>query len=223
MPARQRPQSGPAWKKEDDRRGLPVVPIVLGVIVLIAVIAIVASSVSQDDAGTSTEGLEQVGPVAVEGATLPQLPESGDDPAVGALAPTLEGRSFDGSAVTIGADGRPKLVVFLAHWCPHCQAEVPKLVDWFGANGVPADVDVYGVATSTDEARPNFPPSAWLEREGWDRPTLADSADGTAAQAFGLSAFPFFVGLDRDNQVVVRGSGELSDDQWESLLAAVRG
>ena len=46
-----------------------------------------------------------------------------------------------GCAVSIEADGRPKIVVFLAHWCPHCQAEVPRLVDWFGENGVPDDVD----------------------------------------------------------------------------------
>jgi len=221
---RPQPQSGPAWRKDDDKRGLPVVAIVLGLIALIAVIALVSSQLSQDDDDdTTTAGLEQVGPVAVEGAGLPPLPQTGDDPAVGTEAPGLEGRSFDGSAVSIGADGRPKVVVFLAHWCPHCQAEVPNLVEWFSDNGVPDDVDVYGVATSTTETRPNFPPSAWLEREGWDRPTMADSADGTAAQAFGLSAFPFFVGLNSDNQVVIRGSGELSSDQWEALLAAVRG
>lgn len=223
MPRPQPPKSGPAWKKGGDSRSFPVVPIVIGVIVLIAVIAIVASSLGQDEDTTASDGLQQVGPVAVEGSALPQLPDAGDDPAVGAQAPSVEGQSFDGSPVTIGADGRPKVVVFLAHWCPHCQAEVPSLVAWFGQNGVPDDVDVYGVATATTEARPNFPPSAWLQREGWDQPTLADSEDSKAAQAFGLSAFPFFVALDGDNQVVARGSGELSTEQWEALLAAVRG
>jgi thiol-disulfide isomerase/thioredoxin len=200
-----------------------VVAIVLGLVVLVAVIAVVASQVSQHDDDASTEGLQQVAPVAVEGAVLAPLPQGGDDGAVGTAAPSLEGRSFDGTPITIGADGRPKVIIFLAHWCPHCQAEVPKLVEWFGANGVPSDVDVYGVATGTDKSRPNFPPSAWLEREGWDRPTMVDSADSTAAQAFGLSSYPFFVGLDGDNQVVTRGSGELSTGQWEALLDAVRG
>ena len=32
--------------------------------------------------------------------------------------------SFDGTPVEIAPDGKAKLVVFLAHWCPHCRAEV---------------------------------------------------------------------------------------------------
>jgi thiol-disulfide isomerase/thioredoxin len=212
--------TGPAWKKDGaDSRGLPVVPIILGVIALIAVIAIVASSMAEDDDAAS--GLQQVGPVAVSGDSLETLPE-GPDPAIGVTAPGLEGQSFDGSSVEIDDDGRPKVLVFLAHWCPHCQVEVPRIADWLAENGAPNDVDIYGVATGTSEERPNFPPSSWLEREGWDLPTLVDSEDGIAASAYGLSAFPFFVTLDSDHEVVARGSGELSTEQWESLLDAAR-
>src|SRR5690606_30424345 len=101
--------------------------------------------------------------------------------------------------------------------------EVPKIVDWIDENGAPEDVDVYGIATGTSEDRPNYPPSRWLDREGWDLPTLADTADGDVANAFGLSGFPFFVALDADHQVVMRGSGELSTEQWEALLQTTRG
>ncbi len=118
--------------------------------------------------------------------------------------------------------GVPKVLVFLAHWCPHCQREVPVLVDWLAEHGKPSDVDIYGIATGSTKDRPNFPPSAWLEKEGWDLPTVADSADGTAGMSFGLSAFPFFVALDADNDVVARGSGELSTEEWEGLLDEAR-
>src|SRR3546814_5923343 len=60
---------------------------------------------------------------------------------------------------------------------------------------MPEDVDVYGVSTSTNEERPNHPPSAWLDKEGWEYPTLADSPESQTATAFGLSGFPFFVAL----------------------------
>lgn len=215
-------RSGPAWKKGSDQTSLPIVPIIVGLVVIVAVIAIVASSMSSDEETASTEGLQEVAPVAVSGEPLPPTPEGGQDPAVGTTAPELEGEAFDGSAIEITDDGRPKVLVFLAHWCPHCQAEVPRLVDWFEDNGVPDDVDIYGIATGTSEERPNFPPSSWLDREGWERPTLADSQEGTAADAFGLSAFPFFVALDGDHQVVARGSGELSIEDWEALLDAAR-
>lgn len=213
---------GPNWKKESDQKSLPVVPIVIGVVVVLAIIAIFAAAMA-DDSKTSTEGLQQVGPVAVDGDPLPPMPDGGADPAVGVVAPEVEGQSFDGSSVEIGDDGRPKVLVFLAHWCPHCQVEVPKLVDWLGDNGVPEDVDVYGIATGTSQDRPNYPPSRWLDREGWDQPTLVDSNEGNVASAFGLSAFPFFVALDSDNAVVARGSGELSIPEWEALLDAARG
>ncbi|NCZ56650.1 MAG: hypothetical protein EBY86_08450 [Acidimicrobiia bacterium] len=60
--------------------------------------------------------------------------------------------------------GTPMLLVFLAHWCPHCQAEVPVLVKWNQSMLVPDNLDVIAVATGTDETAPNYPPSvcqAW--------------------------------------------------------------
>lgn len=219
MPAKP-PRGGPAWKQDDDGRKLPLVPIIVGVVALLAVIAIVASSVANED--SSDEDLQQTAPVSTSGDTLPKL-EGEQDAAIGAPAPALTGQSFDGSTVEIADDGRPKVVIFVAHWCPHCQVEIPKIVDWFGDNGVPDDVDVYAVATGTGEDRPNYPPSRWLEREEWEQPTLVDDEAGSAASAFGLSAYPFYVALDADNAVVARGSGELSTAAWESLLDLARG
>jgi thiol-disulfide isomerase/thioredoxin len=199
-----------------------VVPIVVvGVIALLALVAVVASLAGSGKGNGSDPadgGLRQTRPVVVSGQPLVLLPD-GPDPAVGAPAPVLEGSAFDGTAVRIAADGRPKVLVFLAHWCPHCQREVPVLSQWIAANGRPDGVDVYGIATGTTPDRPNFPPSAWLARERFTPPTLADDADGRAATAFGLSAFPFFVAVDADNHVVARLSGELSVPRWEALHA----
>jgi thiol-disulfide isomerase/thioredoxin len=193
------------------------------VAVILALVAVLLSDGAGDDKGSDPvpAGVEQTRPVAVEGDVLPPRAE-GDDPAIGSVAPAVDGASFDGTPVTIGDDGRPKVLVFLAHWCPHCQRTVPFLADWFEANGLPDDVDVYGVATSTSSDRPNYPPSTWLTREGWTPPTLADDDSSTAAQAYGLTSFPFFVVIGADGQVVARGSGELGAPQWEALLDAAR-
>ena len=43
-------------------------------------------------------------------------------------------------------------------------------------------------------------------------------AYGVPADAFGVSAFPFFVAVDGDNNVIARASGELTVDQWTGLL-----
>jgi len=203
------------------RRRRAVIPMTLGVVALLAVVAVLVSRGGDGDERTTAPGVEQTRPVAVTGGPLVPFVD-GNDPAVGATAPQLDGAGFDGTPLRIGADGRPKVLVFVAHWCPHCQREVPVLADWLARNGIPHGVDLYAVSTGTSPERPNYPPSAWLERERFVVPTLADDADGTAARAFGLSAFPFFVAIDRDNHVIARASGELSIEQWEGLIEQAR-
>jgi thiol-disulfide isomerase/thioredoxin len=192
----------------------------------VAVLAGIALGISLAGGGggddeTVDTNVAQARPVEVAGTPLAPLGD-GDDPAVGTPAPTLTGEGFDGEPVEIADDGRPKVVVFLAHWCPHCQREVPVLVDWVESGAKPDDVDLYGVATSTSPDRPNYPPSAWLEREGWTQPTLVDSEDSTAAAAYGLSAFPFFTAIDSDGNVAGRVTGELTPEELEALFDLAR-
>ena len=47
-----------------------------------------------------------------------------------------------------------------------------------------------------------------------------DDAQGTAAEAYGLSGFPFFAAVDGDGKVVERQSGEISMEQFDALIAA---
>src|SRR4029450_5388117 len=83
----------------------------------------------------------------VDGTALPVLPEAGDDPAVGRAAPVLQGQDLDGGQVTQPTSGRPTIILFLAHWCPHCQREVPLVQEWSDAGQLPEDVDLVAVAT----------------------------------------------------------------------------
>ena len=193
---------------------------VAGLVLVLAVAAIVSSSGSDDK--KSAAGLEEIRPVTVTGTALPELPQSGADPAVGQQIPEAKGQAFDGSPVEIRNDGRPKLILFVAHWCPHCQNEVPLLADHLRSNPLQG-VDLYTVSTGVVKARGNYPPSAWLEEEGWAAPTLADSDDGQAATAFGLSGFPYFVAVDSSGKVVARTSGEIGTDEFAALAAKARG
>jgi thiol-disulfide isomerase/thioredoxin len=113
------------------------------------------------------------------------------------------------------------MIVFVAHWCPHCQAEVPRLVS-LAKQGVFDGVQVSAVATSTSDQAPNYPPSAWLKDVKWPFPVLADSEAGTAAKAYGLSAFPYFVLVNPDGTVAGRGTGELPEDQLEANITALK-
>jgi hypothetical protein len=191
----------------------------IGAIVVVAlVVAVVASRGGSDDA----TDLPQTQPVTVSGNPLPTLADSGPDTAVGTVAPTLQGKSFDGAAVDV-APGTAKLVLFVAHWCPHCQREVPLLVDHLKGTKLPDGVELVTVATGTSKDAPNYPPSTWLDDEGWTAPVLADDADGTAAQAYGLPGFPYLVALDADGKVVGRVTGEFPTSTFDQLARAAAG
>lgn len=195
----------------------------IGLAALVAVAAAVALFLGRDDGGSDAAAPEAAAVVAVEGGALPvHDPDASVDPAVGMAAPGLAGMSTSGGRVAIPAGaGTPRAVFFLAHWCPHCQEEVPLIVDWVQAGGAPEGVELYGVATANDPDADNYPASTWLEREGWQLPTLLDDDTGSAGQAYGLRAFPFFVFVDADGQVAGRHAGELSIDALSERLQAL--
>ncbi len=160
--------------------------------------------------------------VTVEGANLPMMVQGVPDPAVGAVAPTLRGTDWDGNPVVIEPDGRPKVLIFLAHWCPHCQAEVPEIQAWINAGRLPADVDFYSVTIMNDHNRILWPPQDWLQGEGWTLPVLMDSQQAEAQLAYGANATPFYAVLDGQNRNLGRLSGRMGIAGIEALAAVAR-
>lgn len=180
-------------------------------------VAAVVLGGSEDPGATD---VKQTRPVSASGDALPPLTDPDD--AIGMKAPELTGESFSGDAVSIASDGTPKMILFLAHWCPHCQAEVPVLQSWIDRAGSPEGVEVVSVVTATDPNQPNYPPSEWLSREGWTVPVIVDDAASTGGQAFGVNGYPFFVFVDGEGNVQQRASGELSVEKIEEILATLR-
>jgi thiol-disulfide isomerase/thioredoxin len=213
--------------------------IVIGAIVVVALLAGLAvlltggddeSSGGVIDPSETTEPagpVEQTRPVEITGDPLPPLTDGlPTDPGVGMALPVLDGQSFDGTPITIGgeADGTT-LVVYLAHWCPACNAEVPELVELNNRDGVPEGMEVVAVSTAVDQTRANYPPSDWLADNDWPWPAMADDADSNAFVFSGGSGFPYLVILDENGEVVARESGTRSAEEiaaWiqESLASA---
>jgi cytochrome c biogenesis protein CcmG, thiol:disulfide interchange protein DsbE len=154
----------------------------------------------------------EVWPVTVTGAALDPLPQEGADPAVGQMAPQLSGFTFDGSTVAIDPSKGPVMLVFLAHWCPHCNREVPEFMKWKASGDVPANLQVIAVTTAVNPNRDFYPPSKWIVDKGWTWPVMADSETSDAAQAMGVSSFPFSVMIGEDGTVLGRVTGELGQD-----------
>ncbi len=213
---------------------IAVAVVVLVGVALAAAIVISRSSrddveayvVSEQDKGPAgiviASGDTELGTVSVSGTMLAPHDGSSPDPAVGLAPPELTGQDFAGNPLSITDDGTPKVVMFLAHWCPHCQREVPKVQSWLDTNGMPPGVSLYAVPTATVEGRDNYPPSQWLLGKNWTVPVLVDDAAGTAATAWGLGSYPYFVAVGPDGTVVQRASGELTQAQFYELVDAAR-
>lgn len=206
-------------------------------VIIVVVLALVTGGViwatsSGDDKTTATADtgvdltdLPTSQPVSVNGDVLsPYDVAESPDPSVGLVAPLISGLDFEGDAIAVDPSARgPYMIVFLAHWCPHCNAEVPRLLDWKGSGAVPAELNVLGVATAVSESAPNYPPAEWFSNRGWSWPVLVDQSlgdgeGGVAATAFGATGWPYFVIIGADGLVKARVSGEIEVSDLQVIV-----
>lgn len=197
------------------QRNFPLLPVVFGVVAVVLVTLVVLTF---DSGGSSNE----TGSPEITGEALPLLPEGSADPAVGMLAPEVAGTDFDGSAVSMTNDGQAKVILFVAHWCSHCQREVPIVQDWLDGTTLPENVDFYTISTSVSSTRENYPPSAWLEREGWTAQVILDDAASSVGNAFGLTAFPYWVFASADGTVLARITGGVAPNDLDIAVATLQ-
>ena len=200
--------------------------IVVGAIVAILGLAGIALLVSGGDDANSggvlapgetvrpTYGpdVQETRSVEVKGDPLPPFDSAVEvDPAIGKPMPIVTGSTFDGLPMTIGGptDG-PTLYAFFAHWCPHCNDEIPNLIELQARAGIPAGMSVVGISTGVDSSAPNYPPSKWTVNKDWPWPMMADDAQSTSFVVNGGSGFPYLMLVDKSGNVLARESGEHS-------------
>lgn len=155
--------------------------------------------------------------VAVTGSALPVFDSASADTAVGLPMPQIAGTDFAGNPLAITADGRAKLIVGLAHWCPYCNNEVPILNDWYAA-GLPDGVDVIALHVYTDPAKPHFPPANWVEALGLTLTLIADDESRTLVRTLGIPAVPFWLLVSADGTVMERGTGQVGADVLDGIV-----
>lgn len=198
--------------------------VALAIAAIIVVVLVVGGGSSSSSTTTSTitsnsgdvVTAAEFQPVQAEGEMLSRLEDPDNDPARGKIAPVVNGFGFDGAPLTITPTGKPMLVVFLAHWCPHCNAEIPRLIEWKDSGAMPADLGVVGVSTGARDDAPNWPPSQWVVDKAWPWPVMADNEDQNAAVAFGVSGYPGLILLNGDGKVLARRSGEAGIDELKA-------
>ncbi len=216
-----------AKSKSKAPSGSKTFPIVITVIV-VAMIAVVALSVisSKEKAKAQTENefsdAPTVSAVSINGklgeSTLPKFTKevaaSGSDPAVGMIVPEITANQFNGKPLTITPGKDPYVLAFLAHWCVHCNKEVPIIVNLEKQNKLPEGVEFFAVATGTSDKEINFPPSQWLEDRGWPWRKIADDKQFSVADKLGLTGYPYLIFVNADGTVSQRISGEQNENAY---------
>jgi thiol-disulfide isomerase/thioredoxin len=216
-----RPARGRTPKSSGPNRGL-LFGAIAAVVVVIAAVAAILITGGDDDSPESQPGVEETRPVTITGQALPTYDGAvSPDPAVGMTLPGISGQNFAGDAVAITDDGKAKVVVYAAHWCPHCQKEIPLLAADLAANPLPANVDMYVVSAAGNSTYPNYPPSAWLAGVNWPTPVIADDTSASAGTALGVSEYPYFVFVDANNKVVNRVTGEIPVEDFRARVDAI--
>ncbi len=192
--------------------------IIAGSVILVIGLA-VAIGVSLVD--EPLDGNLPEGETAIKGDFLPEFAgENDDNIARGLQAPIFSGPNENSEIVSLEKNGNAKVLLFLAHWCGYCQKEVPEVQEYIDLIGIPNGVEIIAVATSIDRARDNYPPHDWLKEEGWSEAQIYD-LDREIGTAYGLNAFPYWVFLDKELNVVARRTGNLPQDQVGQLLLAL--
>ena len=156
---------------------------------------------------------------SVPAGYLPLFEQGQPDAALGMVLGEVAGiEYYTETEMTVNpADGTARAWLIWAHWCPHCQRELPPLSDWYGENADQyPNVELISVTSSIDPARGN-PLEPYLDELQLPFPVIVDP-DLTLAEQFGLSAYPFWVFTAGDGSTLLRIAGFLEIDQVAEIF-----
>ncbi|MCX6517886.1 MAG: TlpA disulfide reductase family protein [Actinobacteria bacterium] len=213
-------------KKKKASSGDSMRTILYVVLVVVGIAGAVALGTSGGSSDTTTDTVVTVPggvqpaeyqKVSSTGGLLAPLPESGADTETGKSVAVLKGYDLQGRPVTIdpAGEGKATMVVFLAHWCPHCNREIPVLNKWRESGEVPTGLRVVGITTGSKADQANWPPSKWMTAMKWPFEVMADSEAQEAAAAYGVAGYPFIAFVGANGKITARTSGEIPVEQLQ--------
>jgi thiol-disulfide isomerase/thioredoxin len=171
--------------------------LVLGAVVLAA--AIVAVVVTAGGESSAAEPAPS-GSVSIDHEPGPALQP-------GEAIPEWSAPALDGSGTMHWSDylGGPIVLTVWAPWCPHCQAELPRLVERLRFH---PDITLVTISTAVEQSTA-FTSQGYLDAEGLSFPVAVDDAALTLHDGLGVEGFPSTYFVTADGTVVRHEEGEI--------------
>lgn len=198
-------------RKPADRSGSTGLWIGLGIAaIVLVVVAVVFGGSNSSNGSSGTDG------VAPDGSVSITNPSSGIIPA-GQPIPEWSAPALDGSGTMKWSDyvGTPTVLAVWAPWCPHCQAELPRLS---AAVAQHPGVQLVSVTTAVGQ-EPGPTPSQYMSDNSLTFPVAMDDANRTLMTGLGVQGFPTTYFVDSSGNVISSTEGEIPPDQLDSALA----
>lgn len=190
-------------------------PAIIGAVVLVGVVIVVVASMGKSDSTSSDVVLAGGGPGDAATVLTAEGSAERDQP-----APSISGQDmYTGRQVSLAEmKGKPTLVTAWAHWCPHCQKELPIIQQLSKEEAGNFNFLTVSTSAGSQPASAQYAtPATLMQTQGITMPSLRD--DGTkGAQALGVEGFPTLLMIDADGKVVGKASGELPKDQLLSFM-----
>lgn len=183
--------------------------LMLAGIAAVVVVVAVAFSGGSSDPQTSASG-----DVSIARAPGPQLQ-------TGEAVPSWSAPALDGSGPLQWDDavGVPTVLAVWAPWCPHCQAELPRLS---AALEDHPGVQLVTVATAIGE-QPGPTPQEYLDGEGLTMQVAVDDGENTLMQGLGVGSFPTTYYVASDGTVLTATVGEVEPAELDRILTELEG
>lgn len=206
-----------------------VFPVVIGVVVLAGIAVALVFLLGRGDR-------EQAAATSVTSTSSPQRGSLGseeDNPASSGANAHVEDLTVSGTATAnapapplAGPDvvtneplslasvkGKPTLLVFWAHWCPHCQKMMPVFQQFADDHSDAFNVLTVATAIGAQPSQPQFSsPKRLMTTQDITLPTMRDG-DGAAATAYDVTGFPAMYLVDANGVLVGSAQGEMSPQQ----------
>lgn len=174
-----------------------------------------ASATSSGAPATTTTSMVTATPTADAEVTIARsggpLLQTGD--AIPSFsAPALDGGVFTWSDYL----GTPTVLAVWASWCPHCQAELPRLDAAVKAH---TELQLVSVTTAIQMVEDAPSPRQYMDAEGLSFPVAVDDPQVTLMTGLGVTSFPTVFYVDASGTVVTTTAGELEPAALEKILA----